>query len=170
MRKYDDTNYCMWATGYEDLSSYSSVFDVLGSAQTTVGTGKRNTAWISANRNNATYFPAHNSVSGKVTCWDFAKSCNDNSVNGCTDWFVPSLGEVTQLRQSGIWGSSLADWVATTKYGSNSFSFLWSSSAYSNSNGAWYWFANVNGGDDMAGSYSRNGQANLYLLCAVRAF
>lgn len=173
VRKFDGTNYCVWAAGNDNELDSSKIEVLNGYGDSKIGAGKKNTAWIFANRNNSDYFP--NGVvetgpgSGKYyyTCWDFCKYCRDNSVNGCDDWFVPSIAECKALRESKIWGDTNSDWVSTTCY-VDERSYLWSSSAGSYAGYAWYW--RVSSSASFANCYRCNYQSDDRFLAVVRAF
>ena len=60
--------------------------------------------------------------------WDVLRAANNNYLEGHNDWFVPSKDEMSQIASSGV----ISDITSS--------SYLWSSSAYSSSDYAFYWY------------------------------
>lgn len=169
-RQYDDTYYIVWATSGEDLSSYSASIDVLDSANDTVGTGKRNSDWIKTNKGSSgVYYPKTlGGTANRISIWEIRDEANAAKANGCEDWYCPSAGELAQLRNNS--GLTLSEWHDAVKYGSSARSFVWASSAYSNSNNAWFWGANPKYDNDYANYNDRYIANNNFACVLVRSF
>ena len=168
VRKYNGSLYIVWATGNESLSS--SNIDVLSSANSNVGTGKRNTNYIRNSKYNSTYYPKTvGNSSNRITPWDCAIQANNANANGCNDWYVPSIGELTHLRNNS--GLTLQQWYDKVIYKRNSVSYVLSSSAaYSGSSNAWYWRAFPTYSFDCADYYTRSSAFNAAACVLVRSF
>ena len=123
------------------------VYNLLG-AGTAIGTGKTNTALVLAADEGA--YEAYNN-----TIWNSLKNINDNAVDGCNDWFVPSRYELEALRTAVD-----RDGNALTTLFSNTH--IWSSSEY-NANSAWAWYYNSQ-------PWSNTTKDTTYALLAARAF
>lgn len=99
------------------------VYNALGTTDG-IGKGKTNTALVIAADEGA-----YQSYSG--TIWNSLKNINDNSVDGCNDWFVPSKAELEALRTARD-----RDGNALTTLFSNTY--IWSSFEHS-ALLAWTW-------------------------------
>lgn len=96
----------------------------------------------------------------KGTYWRFS---NDT---GCDDWFVPSIDELSQFRA--YCGSP--EMFVTKTSTNGSYSYAWSSSAYSDIGSAYNYYVNLsNGGGFVDASYRYSGRGARSLVLA-RAF
>ena len=125
-----DKYYVGNTTLYTDLNW--GMYDTsVGATGTDIGTGKSNTGTVMA-----TSAPT---TSG--TIWNQLAQTRSNSLEGYTDWFIPSKDEMEAIRTSGIISFSRKR--------------IWSSSEYSSGN-AWIWsgsfWSYVNGNKTGSGS------------------
>ena len=86
-----------------------------GATGTAIGTGKSNTNTVMAT----------SAATTSGTIWYQLAQNRSNSLEGCTDWFIPSRYEIEEVRKSGL--LSLGG------------KYIWSSSE-DDSYGAWYWY------------------------------
>lgn len=73
------------------------VYDAIGDLSTEVGTGKANTAVMMA-RDNGAYVTADSN--GIPTIWYQLQQVRNAKAGNCDDWFVPSKGEIEELRKA----------------------------------------------------------------------
>ncbi len=120
-------------TYYKD-GSY--VYTSLGTG-TAIGTGKSNTATVLAADEGA-YITADSN--GYPTIWYKLQQTRDALTGGNNDWFIPSYGEIEELRLAVNSGSITGGAIAGSSYNTSVFKskYLWSSSEYS-SQYAWLW-------------------------------
>ena len=128
---YDKRYKGSWASTYDD-----HIYDSLGTS-TSVGSGKTNTE-ILMTLGDGAYVSVD--AKGKPTIWYQLQQARNEKVGGCDDWFVPSKGEINELRSAIKSGAITGGAVAGSSYGASIFTYkwLWSSSEY-NSQGAWKW-------------------------------
>ena len=86
-----------------------------GATGTAIGTGKSNTNTVMAT----------SAATTSGTIWYQLAQNRSNSLEGCTDWFIPSRYEIEEVRKSGL--LSLGG------------KYIWSSSE-NDSYSAWYWY------------------------------
>ena len=89
-------------TGYATWGCYGTT---IGGTSTAIGTGQANTTLI---------------VAGCATAGIAARICNDLTLNGYDDWYLPSLNELDQmyknLQLNGIGGFTTSYYWASTEY------------------------------------------------------
>ena len=73
------------------------VYDTIGGLSTEVGTGKANTSTMMA-RDNGAYVTADSN--GIPTIWYQLQQVRNAKAGNCDDWFVPSRGEIEELRKA----------------------------------------------------------------------
>lgn len=73
------------------------VYDTIGGLSTEVGTGKANTSTMMA-RDNGAYVTADSN--GIPTIWHQLQQVRNAKAGNCDDWFVPSRGEIEELRKA----------------------------------------------------------------------
>jgi hypothetical protein len=117
---------------------------IVGADGTAIGTGNQNTIDI---------------MSGCATANIAARKCGDLDLNGYTDWYLPSIDELTKLYFNIGQGAP----APNTNVGAFAFASYWSSTEYNNSN-AWYFYFNYGNA-----SYGFNKSSTTYVR-AVRAF
>ena len=121
---YDDLAPGVWAPDCVD-SGTSEYF----------GTGRENTYNVS---------PSYEG--DRSTIWYLLRNAMDSKVGGCDDWFIPSKGEIEQLRLTIESGAITGGTIAGSSYDDSVFSPgseypLWSSSEHPNAPdvSAWIW-------------------------------
>lgn len=157
---HDEEYHVVWAAvgtfQLEDLTDYNDEIDVIGlvgenindpdnpwdstgtctyeieNPESTIGNGRRNTAFILENRSDeGEYFPktvgqtrefdySELEYEDAISVWECALEANEAEVNGCDDWYVPSIGELMML----VDGETSQTWKTKTN------DRTWSSSAY----------------------------------------
>ena len=107
------------------------------------GSGKTNTEIVMA-KDGGAYITEDSD--GYPTIWYQLQRIRNAKVGGCDDWFVPSKGEVEELRLAVESGSVSGGEIAGPSYGKSVFnnSYVWSSSEFS-SKYAWIWNYNSQG-------------------------
>ena len=125
------------------------------------GLGKANTEIVMTKDNGA--YIAEDS-DGYPTIWYQLQQVRNAKVGDCNDWFIPSRGEVEELRLAIKSGIITGGTIAGPLYGKSVFSdnYIWTSSEYSSQN-AWIWDC-----DSQSWDYdTKNGYDSVFF---VRAF
>lgn len=127
------------------------VYNSLGT-QDGIGKGKANTNLVLA-ADQGKYVT--NDANGKQTIWYTLQQMNQNNVDNCNDWFVPSKAELELLRTAvDREGNPL-----TTLFSNN---YIWSSFEAS-AQSAWYW-------NYLDQSWNIYNKLNTYSMVPARAF
>lgn len=154
-----------WAYFISDKRSESRPLGVrvnesLGTS-TGIGSGKTNTEKV-MNKDGGAYVTKD--VEGYPTIWYQLQQVRDSKAGGCDDWFVPSKGEVEDLRLAVESGRISGGEIAGPSYGRSVFnnSYVWSSSEFS-SKYAWIW-------DPHCQGWFFCYKSNNYSVFFVRAF
>lgn len=120
-----------------------------GVTANTIGSGKTNTRAILAMGVPTDYQP---------NIWAYVKYLRNNSINGCTDWFIPSKAELDALKTYAGYVSKKVpgtpNWFGTK--------FIWSSVEY-DSYEACFWYY-------MYSCWDNSDKNNTYDVVAVRSF
>ena len=109
----DQGTYAEWGGYGTTITGITNILSTSDAEASRIGNGRKNTQLI------VTYL-AGTSETGRA-----AQLCKSYTGGGCTDWFLPSLGELKQLYNN---SSSVGNMTPNVYY--------WSSSQY-DSNGAW---------------------------------
>lgn len=145
-----------WTYGTYDGNSTTYKLVNLGT-QDGVGKGKTNTQLV-LSADNGAYDKIDSKGDGSyvATIWNVVKSMNDNKVQGCEDWFIPSKAELELLRTAtDIDGNNLI----------NAFKYrIWSSTESSNSSAWAYLLGNWDA------NYANQGKKNEFKFIASRSF
>lgn len=132
---YSNKRWTYYKEGDSVLESLNTL-DVtgLGKANTEIVMSKDNGAYITEDSN------------GCPTIWYQLQRIRNAKVGGCDDWFVPSKGEIEDLRLAVESGSITGGEIAGPSYGKSVFnnSYVWSSSEFS-SQYAWIWDSHCQG-------------------------
>lgn len=167
-----------WAHGGAELFPTlkgSDLEDIFQNIESTskVGTGKKATAWIFTNKSTDTnFFSESPEKEPSITVWDFCKHANDEKINGCSDWYVPSYRELSVLSQcyfDNIWKVLI--------YGANSYvdaedCSVYSSSINSTGGNPWIWGLNGKSGDtgmSLKNEGSTYGGSDKYAVVLIRS-
>ena len=137
-----------------------SVFESLNTLDV-AGLGKTNTEIVMA-KDGGAYITEDSD--GYPTIWYQLQRIRNAKVGGCDDWFVPSKGEVEDLRLAVESGRISGGEIAGPSYGRSVFnnSYVWSSSEFS-SKYAWIW-------DPHCQGWFFCYKSNNYSVFFVRAF
>jgi hypothetical protein len=123
----------------------------IAGTETGIGTGRKNTALILATDTNA---PA------ALACRNYGTDYSQYT--GKNDWFLPSDGELSEL-----WRYKVATGTYDTQTDPNFFSWNWTSSQASGTNGNQYANSMVM---NQVGTYALRSKTNTCYNWAVRAF
>lgn len=137
-----------------------SVFESLNTLDV-AGLGKTNTEIVMA-KDDGAYITEDSD--GYPTIWYQLQRIRNAKVGGCDDWFVPSKGEVEDLRLAVESGRISGGEIAGSSYGRSVFnnSYVWSSSEFS-SKYAWIW-------DPRCQGWFFCYKSNNYSVFFIRAF
>ena len=152
---YDKRYKGSWASEYDD-----HIYDSLGTS-TSIGSGKTNTE-ILMTLGDGAYVSVD--AKGKPTIWYQLQQARNEKVGGCDDWFVPSKGEIDELRSDIKSGSITGGAVAGSSYYASIFTeYIWSSSEFAPGY-IWGWAYTVQSWGDF---YRRRGK---HFVFFTRAF
>jgi len=118
---------------------YNGVFSVTGAYDTLVGSGQANTSTIISTQGSGNYV---------------AKACDTLTLNGYTDWYLPSKHELNKL------------YVNRTAIGGFTNGYYWSSSETTLNAPTRVWVQNLNTGIQ----YDGYKDVNFYYIRAIRSF